>query len=121
MTASVFPTWKQDSPIYRQLADRVVARILDGAYGEGEMMPSVRQLATEYGVNPLTAAKAIQELADLTDKRRGIGLFIKSGVREVLLKRQRKKFLREEWPHIRERIERLEIDPRELFSTRRSK
>jgi GntR family transcriptional regulator len=112
-------TWDHGSPIYRQLADRVVARILDGAYGEGETMPSVRQLASDYGVNPLTAAKAVQELADLTENRRGSGLFIKSGVREALLKRQRKKFLKEEWPHILERIERLEIDPAELLSARR--
>lgn len=115
------PTWNDDAPIYRQLADLVAARILDGAYQEGDLMPSVRHLASEYGVNPLTAAKAVQELADLTEKRRGIGLIIKSGVREVLLKRQRKQFMRDEWPRIMERIERLEIDPRDLLNTRRSK
>lgn len=120
MTAAT-QVWNEEAPIYRQLADRVIARILDGAYREGEMMPSVRQLAVEYGVNPLTAAKAVQELADLTDKRRGIGLIIKGGVRELLLKRQRKQFLREEWPQILERIERLEIDPRELLPNRRSR
>lgn len=98
-----------------------MARILDGAYQEGDLMPSVRHLASEYGVNPLTAAKAVQELADLTEKRRGIGLFIKSGVREALLKRQRKQFLREEWPKIEERIERLELDLRDLLNARRSK
>jgi GntR family transcriptional regulator len=107
--------WNEDTPIYRQLAEQVVARILDGSYQEGEMMPSVRQLASQYGVNPLTAAKAVQELADFTEKRRGIGLVIKEGVRNLLLKRQRKQFMREEWPIILERIERLEIDPHELL------
>ena len=109
------PDWNEGSPIYRQLADRMIARILDGTYPEGEMMPSVRQLASEYGVNPLTASKAVQELAELTDKRRGIGLVIKEGVRDLLLKRERRQFLREEWPQILQRIERLEIDPRDLF------
>jgi GntR family transcriptional regulator len=120
MTVAI-PVWNEDAPIYRQLADRVVARILDGSYQEGEMMPSVRQLASEYGVNPLTAAKAVQELADFTEKRRGIGLIIKDGVRGILLKRQRRQFLREEWPQILERIERLEIDPRDLLPARRAR
>lgn len=114
-------TWNEDTPIYRQLADRVMARILDGTYQEGEMIPSVRQLASDYGVNPLTASKAVQELADFTERRRGIGLVIKDGVRELLLKRQRRQFIREEWPQILERIERLEIDPRELLGARRSR
>ena len=116
MTAKA-PTWNEDTPIYRQLVDLMIARILDQTYREGEMMPSVRQLATEYGVNPLTASKAYQELAkfDLTEKRRGIGLVIKEGVRDVLLKHQQKQFLREEWPQILERIERLELDPQELL------
>lgn len=116
MTAKA-PTWNEDTPIYRQLVDLMIARILDQTYREGEMMPSVRQLATEYGVNPLTASKAYQELAkfDLTEKRRGIGLVIKDGVRDALLKHQQKQFLREEWPAILERIERLELDPEELL------
>lgn len=120
MTAAT-PTWNGDAPIYRQLADRVIARILDGSYQEGDLMPSVRQLASEYGVNPLTASKAVQELADLTEKRRGIGLIIKNGVREMLLKRERRQFLREEWPQILEKIERLEMEPRELLGVRRSR
>ena len=120
MTAKT-PTWNDDVPIYRQLVDQLLAGILDQTYREGELMPSVRQLASEYGVNPLTASKAYQELAkfDLTEKRRGIGLVIKTGVREVLLKHQQKKFLREEWPLILERIERLELDPADLLKTRR--
>lgn len=114
-------TWDEDTPIYRQLVDQMIARILDQTYREGEMMPSVRQLATEYGVNPLTASKAYQELAkfDLTEKKRGIGLVIKDGVREALLKRQQKEFLRNEWPGIVERIERLGIDPAELLKQMR--
>lgn len=111
--------WSEGTPIYRQLADRVIARILDGTYNEGEMMPSVRQLATAFGVNPLTASKAVQELSDLTEKRRGIGLVIKEGVRDLLLKRERRQFLRDEWPQILERIERLEIDPRDLLPAKR--
>jgi GntR family transcriptional regulator len=116
MTAKT-PTWNEDAPIYRQLVDRMIAGILDQTYREGEMMPSVRQLAGEYGVNPLTASKAYQELAkfDLTEKRRGIGLIIKEGVRATLLKHQQKQFMREEWPLILERIERLELDPAELL------
>lgn len=112
-------TWNEDQPIYRQLMEELIARILDRTYQEGELMPSVRQLATEYGVNPLTASKAYQELAkfDLTEKRRGVGMVIKQGVREALLKRQRTQFLREEWPMILERIERLEIDPATLLKS----
>jgi GntR family transcriptional regulator len=115
MSPAATPTWNDYAPIYLQLADLVVRRILDGTYQEGDMMPSVRQLASEYGVNPLTASKAVQELADFTEKRRGVGLIIKDGVREMLLKRQQKQFMREEWPKIVERIERLELDPRELL------
>lgn len=113
------PTWDEDTPIYRQLVDQMIARILDQTYREGELMPSVRQLATEYGVNPLTASKAYQELAkfDLTEKKRGIGLVIKDGVREALLKHQQKQFMREEWPQILERIEMLGIDPADLLKS----
>jgi GntR family transcriptional regulator len=120
MTAAT-PTWNEDTPIYRQLADRVIARILDGSYQEGEMIPSVRQLASEHGVNPLTASKAVQELADFTERRRGIGLVIKEGVREILLKRQRRQFIREEWPLILAKMEQLEIDLRELPGARKSR
>jgi GntR family transcriptional regulator len=114
-------TWNEDQPIYRQLMETLLARILDHTYPEGEMLPSVRQLATEYGINPLTAAKAYQELAkfELTEKRRGVGVIVKEGVRDALLKRQQKQFLKEEWPQILERIERLELDPGELLKARR--
>jgi GntR family transcriptional regulator len=120
MTAKT-QTWNEDAPIYRQLVDQLLAGILDQTYREGELMPSVRQLASEYGVNPLTCSKAYQELAkfDLTEKRRGIGLVIKAGVREVLLKHQQKQFMRAEWPLILERIERLELDPAALLKAAR--
>lgn len=115
--------WNEDQPIYRQLVEEMIAGILDQTYREGELMPSVRQLATEYGVNPLTASKAYQELAkfDLTEKRRGVGMVIKQGVRDALLKRQQKQFLREEWPQIMERIERLELDPADLLKAMRGR
>ena len=116
-------TWNEDQPIYRQLMETLLARILDHTYPEGEMLPSVRQLATEYGINPLTAAKAYQELAkfELTEKRRGVGVIVKEGVRDALLKRQQKQFLKEEWPQILERIERLELDPAELLGSLKSR
>ena len=113
------PTWNEDQPIYRQLMEELIARILDHTYREGDMLPSVRQLATDYGVNPLTAAKAYQELAkfDLTEKRRGIGFIVKSGVRDALLKREKTRFLKEEWPQIVARMERLEINIEDLLKS----
>jgi len=108
-------TWHQDKPIYRQLMERIVARILDNTYREGEMLPSVRQLASDFVVNPLTAARAYRELEEYTETRRGIGLIVKEGVREVLQKREQRRFLREEWPAIRDRIKALELDAGELL------
>jgi len=108
-------TWHQDKPIYRQLMEQVVARILDNTYREGEMLPSVRQLASDFVVNPLTAARAYRELEEYTETRRGIGLVVKEGVRELLLKREQRRFLREEWPAIGDRIRALELDPAELL------
>ena len=102
--------WHQDRPIYRQLMEQVVARILDNTYREGEMLPSVRQLASDFVVNPLTAARAYRELEEYTETRRGIGLIVKEGVRELLLKREQRRFLREEWPAIRDRIKALDLD-----------
>jgi len=110
-------TWDEDRPIYRQLMEEIVARIIDQTYREGEMLPSVRQLASAYLVNPLTAARAYRELEEFTETRRGIGLVVKEGVREILLKRERKRFLREEWPAIRERIKALELDINELLKS----
>src|SRR5215468_1732416 len=108
-------TWHQDKPIYRQLMEQVVARILDNTYREGEMLPSVRQLASDFVVNPLTAARAYRELEEYTETRRGIGLIVKEGVRELLLKREQRRFMRDEWPAIRDRIKALELDPAELL------
>jgi GntR family transcriptional regulator len=116
MTENV-QTWHQDRPIYRQLMEQIVARILDNTYREGEMLPSVRQLASDFVVNPLTAARAYRELEEYTETRRGIGLVVKDGVRELLLKREQRRFLREEWPGIRERIDSLDLDVSELLKT----
>ena len=108
-------TWHEDRPIYRQLMEQIVARIIDQTYREGELLPSVRQIASDYLVNPLTAARAYRELGDLTETRRGIGLVVKEGVRDLLLRREQKRFLRVQWPIIRERIKALELDPKELL------
>ncbi len=109
-------TWHQDRPIYRQLMERIVERILDQTYREGELLPSVRQLAADFLVNPLTAARAYRELEAYTETRRGIGLVVREGVREILLKREQKRFLREEWPKVRDRIKALKLDPDELLN-----
>jgi GntR family transcriptional regulator len=111
------PQWNDDQPIYRQIVDAVIGRILEGAYPEGELLPSVRQLAVDFGVSPLTAAKVFQELAreDLTEKRRGIGFEVKKGVRKALLHRERKKFLEQEWPDIKARLKRLDLDVEDLL------
>ena len=98
--------------------ERIVERILDQTYREGELLPSVRQLANDFLVNPLTAARAYRELDEFTETRRGIGLIVKEGVREMLLKREQRRFLREEWPNVRERIKALELDPAELLANR---
>jgi len=110
-------TWDEDRPIYRQLMEEIVARIINQTYREGEMLPSVRQLASDFVVNPLTAARAYRELEEFTETRRGIGLVVKEGVRDILLKRERKRFLREEWPAIRERIKALDLDVDELLKS----
>jgi GntR family transcriptional regulator len=98
--------------------ERIVERILDQTYREGELLPSVRQLASDFLVNPLTAARAYRELDDYTETRRGIGLIVRDGVRELLLKREQKRFLRDEWPNLRERIKALELDPAKLLDER---
>ena len=115
--------WNDAQPIYRQLIDLIVARILDHTYPEGEFLPSVRQLANDHQVNPLTAAKAIQELAkdNITEKHRGIGFVVRNGVREVLLKHERERFMRTEWPEVRARIERLGLDLGELMEVEKEK
>ncbi len=111
--------WDEDQPIYRQLVDEVIAGILEKKFKEGELLPSVRQLADTYHVNPLTAAKAYKELArdGFTERLRGEGLVIKPGVRAMLLKREQSKFLKEEWPWLLARMRRMEINPLELVES----
>src|SRR5690242_3584845 len=101
--------WNDSQPIYRQLRDRVIAMILDGVLKEGDPLPSVRNVAAEYLVNPLTVLKGYQLLVDeqLVEKRRGLGMFINAGARNLLLQGEREKFLTEQWPEIRATIVRL--------------
>jgi len=103
------PDWNDSQPIYRQIRDRVVAMILDGLLKEGDPLPSVRTVATDTRVNPMTVLKAYQQLADerLVDKRRGLGMFVSPGARDLLLSGERQKFLAERWPEIRATIQRL--------------
>jgi GntR family transcriptional regulator len=110
--------WNDNQPIYRQLRDRVVAMILDGVLKEGDPLPSVRNIAADYRINPLTVLKSYQELADaeLVEKRRGLGMFVRDGARNLLLKGERRKFLTEEWPRIYANIQRLGITPEELLN-----
>jgi len=110
--------WNNSQPIYRQLRDRGVHMILDGVLKEGDPLPSVRSVAAEYRVNPLTVLKAYQQLADeqLVEKKRGLCMFVKAGARDLLLKAERQKFLKEEWPRIAATIQRLGIKPNELRS-----
>src|SRR5262244_32984 len=111
--------WNDKQPIYRQLRDRVVAMILDGVLGNGDPLPSVRNVAAEYRVNPLTVLKGYQQLVDedLVEKRRGLGMFVKDGARDLLLKGEREKFLAEQWPRIRATIQRLGLTADELLKT----
>ena len=110
--------WNDNQPIYRQLRDRVVAMILDGVLNEGDPLPSVRNVAAEYRVNPLTVLKGYQELVDegLVETRRGRGMFINAGARSLLLEGERRRFLSEEWPRIQETIQRLGLSREELVN-----
>lgn len=109
--------WNNGQPIYRQLRDRVVAMILDDILKEGDPLPSVRNVAAESRVNPLTVLKAYQELAgeQLVETRRGLGMFVKTGARDLLLHGERQKFLAEQWPRISATIQRLGLTPEELL------
>jgi len=118
--------WNDSQPIYRQLRDRVVALILDGVLKEGDPLPSVRNVAADYRVNPITVLKGYQQLVDeeLVEKKRGLGMFVKPGARDLLLEGERERFLTEEWPRVHERIQRLGLTAQELLDTgtsRRSK
>ena len=109
--------WNDSQPIYRQLRDRVVAMILDGVLAEGDPLPSVRNVAADYRVNPLTVLKGYQQLVDeeLVEKRRGLGMFVNMGARELLLRGEREKFLTEQWPAIHATILRLGLTAEELL------
>jgi GntR family transcriptional regulator len=117
------PNWNDNQPIYRQLRDRVVAMILEGTLKEGDPLPSVRHVAAEYQLNPLTVLKGYQALVDeaLVEKRRGLGMFVLPGARKKLMAAERERFLREEWPRILERIEQLDLDLQTLLDERDAK
>jgi DNA-binding transcriptional regulator YhcF (GntR family) len=110
--------WNDSQPIYRQLRDRVVAMILDATIKEGDPLPSVRTVAADYRVNPLTVLKAYQQLADeqIVEKRRGVGMFIKAGVRQQLLRDERQRFLQEEWPGVLATLQRLGLKAADLLN-----
>ena len=112
------PKWSEDLPIYRQLRDRVVEMILEGVLGDGDALPSVRNVAAEYRLNPLTVLKGYQELVDegLVEKKRGRGMFVNDGARKQLLKDERRRFVEKEWPKVLETIDRLGLDAAELLS-----
>jgi GntR family transcriptional regulator len=112
------PKWSEDLPIYRQLRDRVVEMILEGVLGDGDALPSVRNVAAEYRLNPLTVLKGYQELVDegLVEKKRGRGMFVTDGARKQLLKDERRRFIDKEWPKVLETIDRLGLDAAELLS-----
>jgi GntR family transcriptional regulator len=109
--------WNDSQPIYRQLRDRVIVMILDSVLKEGDPLPSVRTVAADYRVNPLTVLKAYQQLADeqIVEKRRGIGMFVKTGVRQQLLRDERQRFLQEEWPAVLATLQRLGLRAEDLL------
>jgi GntR family transcriptional regulator len=111
--------WNDGTPIYRQLKEQVLAMMLDGVLKPGDPLPSVRQIAADYHVNPLTVSRAYQELtdADLVEKRRGLGLYVTAGARDRLLLSERDRFLNKEWPAIVARIRRLGLSTPELLAT----
>jgi GntR family transcriptional regulator len=112
------PKWNEDLPIYRQLRDRVVAMILEGVLDDGDALPSVRNVAAEYRLNPLTVLKGYQELVDeeLVEKKRGRGMFVTEGARKRLLKDERRRFVEKEWPAIAEQIQRLGLNASDLLA-----
>ena len=113
--------WNDSTPIYRQLRDRVVAMILDGVLKQGDALPSVRQVAADFQINPITVSKAYQELVDenLVEKRRGLGMYVTEGARSALMKSERDRFLTEEWPPLFERLTRLGLSLQDLLDETR--
>ncbi|MBC3884394.1 GntR family transcriptional regulator [Undibacterium griseum] len=112
--------WHDQSPIYRQLKQRILIMILDGILKSGDALPSVRQIATEYQINPITVSKAYQELVDekLVEKRRGMGMYVMEGALDQLLASERQRFIEQEWPAMCERIKRLGLNVQELLQQR---
>ncbi|MBT8060558.1 MAG: GntR family transcriptional regulator [Gammaproteobacteria bacterium] len=115
--------WNDSQPIYWQLKERTIAMILDGTLKEGEPLPSVRTVAAEFQLNPITVSKSYQALVDdgLVEKRRGLGMFVREGARDGLMESERARFLNEEWPTTLSRIEQLGLDVGELLKQARSK
>ena len=117
------PKWNEDLPIYRQLRDRVVAMILEGVLGDGDALPSVRNVAAEYRLNPLTVLKGYQELVDegLVEKKRGRGMFVTDGAQKQLLIDERQRFIDKEWPLVAATIERLGLEADQLLQEIKNK
>jgi len=109
-------SWNDNAPIYQQLADRLAAQLLDGTPPEGDAMPSVRNLASRYLINPLTVSRALQALveSDLVESRRGLGMFVRQGARQRLLQSEREQFLQKEWPLLRAKLQRLGLGATDL-------
>ncbi|MFN3860892.1 MAG: GntR family transcriptional regulator [Roseateles sp.] len=110
------PTWTDQAPIYQQLADRLAVQLLDGSPPEGEALPSVRQLASQYVINPLTVTRALQALVEqgLIESRRGLGMFVTTGARERLLRQAREQVLQKDWPALRAKLMRLGLTAKDL-------
>ena len=110
------PTWTDQAPIYQQLADRLAVQLLDGSPPEGEALPSVRALASQYVINPLTVTRALQALSEhgLIETRRGLGMFVTRGARQRLLQQEREQFLQKDWPALRAKLKRLGLTAKDL-------
>lgn len=111
-------SWNEKDPIYRQLRDKVLEMIMEGVFAEGDALPSVRQIASEQRINPVTVSKAMQMLVDedLVEKRRGLGMFVKEGAKNALTQTERSRFLNEEWPMVVNKIQRLGLSREELLT-----
>jgi GntR family transcriptional regulator len=114
--------WNDNTPIYRQLKERVIGMLLDGLLKPGDALPSVRQVASDYQINPITVARAYQELVDATlvEKRRGIGMYVTDGARDKLLASERERFMLEEWPALLQRVRRLGLDLEQLLQSNKT-
>ncbi len=110
--------WNDRDPIYRQLHDRLVELILEGVYGDGDALPSVRRISSDHRINPITVSRAYQLLVEegIAEMRRGLGMYVVQGARETLAMNEREEFLNEEWPKIMQRMERLGLKPRDLLA-----